>query len=960
MSKRQLFAGLLFGMLLISCGLNNTMFNARKYFKAAQARPLNSNGKPTPQAVDEYTKTIQKCGVILTEQKGSKIVDDALFLLARALYYKGNSAFQAKDQFEALIKGFPDSPFVPEAHIYLARVLRQINRPQESENLLESFVRDNRHLKYHPRALMVLAEFEIGDKDYLRAQYWLQRIINEYPHTPEFKEAFFLFGKNYYEQRDYAASLREFDKFVETRGINKELKLEGRYYMALNLFEMGEIERSTRIVSSLINDESRPEKLSLVRVLNARLLLAGKDPQKGITEVDDISKAYPRSTSSAAAYYYLGEHYFYRVKNIDQATTAYNKVRTEFPASELVSPAQQKTTAITQLKQSQNLSVTGNLQQFVDYHMLAAENYLTAFALPDSALLMYDRILAAPAPLRAKLDSLDLEITNIGTRSDSLDTRIIELEELMAADLASSDSLGHQIDAVETPTDTLKTTVTLDDELIESPDSLQFKPLIPGIIETAEPDSLTIPAILSEDIASPEPDSLQTQISVAEETAIPAAESPDSLSVSIVTTEPPEESTDATEPELQTTPASDEEVKAPAAINPRTTELSELKTLSTSLKTQLASLDTQTKELTGILTRFDTDILPLVYFAKASLLSKQNATADSLRDIFELMQASFPTDKYTNALRMLKAGEPVRLIDPEEDRQNAVLDEALGLYIDQPDSMRVLLEELSQSQYSNIRLRANFRVAWMHSFELADTLSAKPYLDEVLKHPQGAEYADLARKFYDGKNFMFPKPAPDTLSAPDSLSTGQDGEAEKDETDIIDAVDPLNPDTEAETDSLDSLPKLIQTEFPDQPDSLDLPDPIETEVVPAEADSLPTPLILPVEPDSLNIAPGLEPLGNPVLPDSLAAPINSPVEQDSLAAPADPLQPGTDGVVPQKDTEAIDPVSPLETSPVLTPLPDQLSEPQESAHGIGSDAPVETPEAPSPPVLPPSGDPELE
>ena len=126
-------------LALASCGLNNTMYNARKYFRTAQARPLNANGKPNNQAVQEYTKAIQKCGIILSNPKTTRNTDDALFLMAQALYLKGNSAFQAKDQFESLIKGFPDSPYFGEAHIYLAKVLREINRKDDAEKLLTNF-----------------------------------------------------------------------------------------------------------------------------------------------------------------------------------------------------------------------------------------------------------------------------------------------------------------------------------------------------------------------------------------------------------------------------------------------------------------------------------------------------------------------------------------------------------------------------------------------------------------------------------------------------------------------------------------------------------------------------------------------------------------------------------------------------------------------------------------------------
>ncbi|MDZ4121650.1 MAG: tetratricopeptide repeat protein, partial [Candidatus Cloacimonadaceae bacterium] len=189
---KKLLIALCLCSLVLACSLDNTMYNARNYFKAAKARPLNANGRPTPQAITEYTKAIEKCGIILTDRPKSKDADDALFLMSRALYYKGNSAFQAKEQFENLIRVFPDSPNVPESHIYLARVNREIDRAKEAEALLEAFVRDQKYKKHHPRALLVLADFEIQDKDYYRAQYWLEKLLTEYPNTPEYNEAFFL------------------------------------------------------------------------------------------------------------------------------------------------------------------------------------------------------------------------------------------------------------------------------------------------------------------------------------------------------------------------------------------------------------------------------------------------------------------------------------------------------------------------------------------------------------------------------------------------------------------------------------------------------------------------------------------------------------------------------------------------------------------------------------------------
>lgn len=264
---RKIVPLLLLALALASCIQVNTLYNARKYFAAAQARPLNANGRPNNQAVEEYTKTIQKCGIILSNPTRDSRTDDALYLMARALYYKGNSSFQAKDQFESLIKGFPESPFFGEAHIYLAKVLRDINRMDDAVKVLQEFILDPRHKKLHPRALLTLADFNIADKDYLEAQYWLGRIITDYPKSSEYREAFFIYGQNYFIQKDYRAALEEFQKIARDRRIPQPMKLEARYYVALNQFMLGEHEQSDKTLRKLLKDELRPEKVSQARVL---------------------------------------------------------------------------------------------------------------------------------------------------------------------------------------------------------------------------------------------------------------------------------------------------------------------------------------------------------------------------------------------------------------------------------------------------------------------------------------------------------------------------------------------------------------------------------------------------------------------------------------------------------------------------------------------------------------------
>ena len=261
------------------------MYNARNYFKSAQSKPLNSNGRPNAQAIDEYTKAIKKCGKIIATDKKGKRVEEAYYLMAKSLYYKGNSAFQAKDQFQNLVIRFPDSKYVPEAYIYIAKILRETNQPKEAEKLLDEFLRNPKYRKHHPMALSVLADFAIQDKDYIKAQHYLERIINEFPKTKEYREAYFLFGKNYYEQKDFAKSLEAFKKMQNARGIDKAKKLDGTYYIGLNELELGEAEKALKTAKGLLKAESRPDKLPFVRLLKARAQFALGDTTVARSEI---------------------------------------------------------------------------------------------------------------------------------------------------------------------------------------------------------------------------------------------------------------------------------------------------------------------------------------------------------------------------------------------------------------------------------------------------------------------------------------------------------------------------------------------------------------------------------------------------------------------------------------------------------------------------------------------------
>ena len=154
-------------LLLFSCAYFNTFYNAERYYEEADRIRLEKSGKSIPlKAMDNYGKTIQKCRVVLSEFTESKLVNDAILLMAKAQFYRseyddaiGNlkiiyskgSAQQiaeaqywsavckwkkgktqaALDELRGIIKSSDDSVIKAQCHLSLADISDELGRSKD-------------------------------------------------------------------------------------------------------------------------------------------------------------------------------------------------------------------------------------------------------------------------------------------------------------------------------------------------------------------------------------------------------------------------------------------------------------------------------------------------------------------------------------------------------------------------------------------------------------------------------------------------------------------------------------------------------------------------------------------------------------------------------------------------------------------------------------------------------------
>jgi hypothetical protein len=172
---------------------------------------------------------------------------------------------------------------------------------------------------------------------------------------------------------------------------------------------------------------------------------------------------------------------------------------------------------------------------------------------------------------------------------------------------------------------------------------------------------------------------------------------------------------------------------------------------------------------------------------------------------------------YSAAATALKEGKVPHLIDPAYEEATSAFDAALDYYPEAPDSLVTAMQEFIQSDYEDLRLRANYRLGWHYSFEEPDTTLAKTYLKEVLAAPEQSEYQETVRRFFDGENYLLRDSGivDSTLVEVDSLqiSVEQDETAEADSTFV---GPPEMSDTAEDEESWLDFPQLkIQDELID-------------------------------------------------------------------------------------------------------------------------------------------------
>lgn len=465
-------------VILGSCAYYNTFYNAKQLYAEASSADLESSGRASRAAQQQYNDVIKKCASLLEFYPDSKYVDDAIYLMAMSFYKKGGSTTQVFEQCDKLIQYFPNSEFYTDAIILKAQTHRDLNRFDEAYSLLEGQIISPKSPTDEAKVLLKIADFYTEDGQFERARFYLNKIIEEHESTPQYKQASYFIGLNYYTDKNYDEAISSLERFLKIKN-DRELKYDARYYLALSNYQLGNFSTSLKQTEKLLDDEYRRDEKNKVSVLLGKVLLDSGQEDRGLEVLNSLIEGNQRGEFSAETNYILGNYYLSYTDSLSLAIKHFNDVKKADTNSEFVESAVAKSSVASQIQLFKDDNTQLEPKQLVNEQFKLAEYYLDIMQLPDSALVVYDNIISNKArflvlkdSLNLKLDSLKTSLSKLSGRTSTMSNEIDSLRNIVMntntlADTLTADSLktedpnGERMLTLESELDTLNTQLDL-------------------------------------------------------------------------------------------------------------------------------------------------------------------------------------------------------------------------------------------------------------------------------------------------------------------------------------------------------------------------------------------------------------------------------------------------------------------------------------------------------------------
>ena len=464
--------------LLPSCVYFNTYYNAQKYFRQAEktrlkqesesldlgislsgrqtGRRLESASRSQPRRARSgahalYEKAAKKASDVLEKHRDSDLVDDAMFLAGRALYWNRDYAYAARS-FSDLETNFPDSEYAEKAKYWRGLCLEDQELNAEAREVYRSLV-NSAGRTTGSKAGFRLGEMAYVQEDYTAALEEFHSTLTAFPETELRGEIWLRIGESNMalgQPTRLDSAEAAFERAHDLAASDK-IEYKARLNRGRVSYAKGEFDAAQQVYLDLLSESRFRRYEGETRLLLAEYFERSGSLDDALAEYERIRDDFPQTAMSAMAIYRTGILYLQEYGQRERSQEYLEEVQKEKKGSEAALLSREFLADFKKLDGLVRQIYLADSLDVADAQVAAEEAFQAAVADSIALVVAADSLAAVDAgtapdssstpTIAAQLDSSEVAFSELGTTSSELDTT-------SSVDTTSS-SAAHETGAID-------------------------------------------------------------------------------------------------------------------------------------------------------------------------------------------------------------------------------------------------------------------------------------------------------------------------------------------------------------------------------------------------------------------------------------------------------------------------------------------------------------------------------
>jgi len=314
-------------LMFSSCVYFNTFYNAKLFFSEAQKlRVKQENEFLGNNITDKYKKVIEKSDIVINNHPDSKYLIDALFLKGRSHYYRREYDLSESTFKTLLLKDDDDYNLLSE--YWLALNKWKSGKPQPALEDLNQIISktDNRGLL--AQIYQSQAEIYLEQKQDSVAVSALEKAAKLTKNRNDKANIYYRLAELAYEIQNYESAI-DYYKSVIKYSFSNEQVMEVNLKIVQRYRDLNDLKKASKEIQSMLNDPEYSTIHGELELELAKLKLDQKNIKASILILEDIVVKYPKTDTSAEAFYLLGEQSLLNRRDFEKADFYYKQIQRE-------------------------------------------------------------------------------------------------------------------------------------------------------------------------------------------------------------------------------------------------------------------------------------------------------------------------------------------------------------------------------------------------------------------------------------------------------------------------------------------------------------------------------------------------------------------------------------------------------------------------------------------------------